>query len=251
MLARRLPTILPPLSKAEAIDVARVHDVASGTGLSRTRPFRAPHPSITTAGLLGGARSRGELALAHNGVLFLDELSQFTRAVLEALRQPLEQPGFLLIAATGPCPCGRAGGSCSCRAAELARHRRRLSGSLLDRIELVADLDHQPDLTEPPLLSSAGGRERVAQARERQAARNGGATLNARLPLPALLRCTRLDERGEELLRPARERGALSPRAEHSALRVARTIADLAGHTRVTATDLAAALALRPPAVGS
>jgi magnesium chelatase family protein len=163
MLAQRLPTILPPLSRAEAIEVTRIHSITGRLQdgeLIRRRPFRAPHHSITTAGLVGGARRGwvGEVVLAHRGVLFLDELSEFARPTLEALRQPLEDgrvaivrarhsavyPAcFALVAATNPCPCGYLGDGerCRCTEADLARHRRRLSGPLLDRIDLVAHLD--------------------------------------------------------------------------------------------------------------
>jgi magnesium chelatase family protein len=163
MLAQRLPTILPPLSRSEAIEVTRIHSITGRLQdgeLIRRRPFRAPHHSITTAGLVGGARRGwvGEVVLAHRGVLFLDELSEFARPTLEALRQPLEDgrvaivrarhsavyPAcFALVAATNPCPCGYLGDGerCRCTEADLARHRRRLSGPLLDRIDLVAHLD--------------------------------------------------------------------------------------------------------------
>jgi magnesium chelatase family protein len=163
MLAQRLPTILPPLSRAEAIEVTRIHSITGRLEdgeLIRRRPFRAPHHSITTAGLVGGARRGwvGEVVLAHRGVLFLDELSEFARPTLEALRQPLEDgrvaivrarhsavypARFALIAATNPCPCGYLGDGerCRCTEADLARHRRRLSGPLLDRIDLVAHLE--------------------------------------------------------------------------------------------------------------
>ena len=162
MLAQRLPTILPPLTRAEAIEVTRIQSITGrledGELISR-RPFRAPHHSITTAGLVGGARRGwvGEVVLAHRGVLFLDELSEFARPTLEALRQPLEDgrvaivrarhsavypARFALIAATNPCPCGYQGDGdrCKCSEADFARHRRRLSGPLLDRIDLVAHL---------------------------------------------------------------------------------------------------------------
>ena len=164
MLAQRLPSILPSLSRAEAIEVTRIHSMAGGWegDLASDRPFRAPHHSITAAGLIGGARRGwvGEIVLAHNGVLFLDELSEFARPTLEALRQPLEDgrvaivraqhsavypARFMLVAATNPCPCGYAGpsGRCRCSETDMARHRRRLSGPLLDRIDLVAKLESE------------------------------------------------------------------------------------------------------------
>ncbi len=269
MLAQRIASILPPLSREEAIEVTRIHSLTGArvNALAASRPFRAPHHSITAAGLVGGA-SRGwlgEVVLAHNGVLFLDELSEFARPTLEALRQPLEDgrvalararhsavypARFVLVAATNPCPCGYAGEGdrCHCSEAELARHRRRLSGPLLDRIDLLADLHLEAhDRRVPALTSSRHARERVACARERQAARlaGDGIAVNARMDTAMLRRHVRLDERGERILRGARAAGLLSARGEHRVLRVARTIADLDASASVRARDLGAALALR------
>jgi magnesium chelatase family protein len=274
MLAQRIASILPALSRAEAIEVTRIHSIAEGTeegGLISSRPFRAPHHSITTAGLVGGARRGwvGEVVLAHNGVLFLDELSEFARPTLEALRQPLEDgrvaivrarhsavypARFMLVAATNPCPCGYAGEGerCRCSETDLARHRRRLSGPLLDRIDLMTNLerDGTHELSAAPLTSSKKARERVIEARERQASRLGedGATVNAQMDVRTLQRHARLDEKGEEMLSGARARGLLSARGQHRVLRVARTIADLNGSEKVQARDVGAALALRPEA---
>jgi magnesium chelatase family protein len=273
MLAQRLASILPSLSRPEAIEVTRIHSIAGGLAgaLARRRPFRAPHHSITTAGLVGGAQrgSVGEVVLAHNGVLFLDELSEFARATLEALRQPLEDgrvaivrarhsavypARFMLIAATNPCPCGYAGAEdrCRCSETDLARHRRRLSGPLLDRIDLLTHLerDGAHDLSAPALTSSRKARERVMQARERQTARlaEDGVALNAHMDVRMLERHVTLDEKGEQMLRNARERGMLSARGLHGVLRVARTVADLNESERVRARDLGAAIALRPEA---
>jgi magnesium chelatase family protein len=269
MLAQRVASILPPLDSAEAVEVTRIHSL-TGTrvqALATARPFRAPHHSITAAGLVGGASrgSIGEAVLAHNGVLFLDELSEFSRASLEALRQPLEDgrvaiaranhsavypTRFMLIAASNPCPCGYAGDErCDCSEAELARHRRRLSGPLLDRIDVLSTLQRDPseDLRAPALTSSAQARERVADARARQAARLApdGVSANAHMDARMLRRHVRLDERSQELLRAASLRGLLSARGEHRVLRVARTIADLDASARVRARDIGAALALR------
>jgi magnesium chelatase family protein len=270
MLAQRLASILPPLSRAEAIEVTRIHSIAGTTtgALARERPLRAPHHSITTAGLIGGAGRGwvGEVVLAHNGVLFLDELSEFSRAALEALRQPLEDgriaivranhsaiypARFTLLAATNPCPCGYAGVGdlCRCGEAELARHRRRLSGPLLDRIDLLAQFEHHAahDLDAPPTCSSREARAQVIAARERQTARlrPDGVRVNAQMD-PRLLRLhARLSERGERLLRGARERGMLSARGQHRVLRVARTIADLDVCERVRPGHVAQAIALR------
>jgi magnesium chelatase family protein len=273
MLAQRLATILPPLSGPEAIEVTRIQSIAGETAgeLASRRPFRAPHHSITTAGLVGGARRGwvGELVLAHNGVLFLDELSEFARPTLEALRQPLEEgrvaivrarhsavypTRFMLLAATNPCPCGFAGTGDRCRCSEndLARHRRRLSGPLLDRIDLITHLqyDSSQRLGAAPLTSSAKAREQILRAREVQAARfrEDGLALNAHMDVGMLRRHVTLDERAHELMRAAGRTGMLSARGETRVLRVARTIADLNRSDRVRARDVGAALALRPEA---
>jgi magnesium chelatase family protein len=202
-------------------------------------------------------------------VLFLDELSEFARPTLEALRQPLEDgrvaivrarhsavypSRFMLLAATNPCPCGYAGEGerCSCSESQLARHRRRLSGPLLDRIDLLLTLQRAgsnplPELTQ---MSSEQARQRVLLARERQLARLRplGLAVNARMDVRALREHVRLDECGEEMMRRVRERGLLSARGEHRVMCVARTIADLAANERVRARDLGAALALRAQA---
>ncbi len=271
MLAQRLPSILPPMSTSETIEVTRIHSLLDARvhGLASSRPFRAPHHSITAAGLVGGAsRSRvGEVALANHGVLFLDELSEFARATLEALRGPLEdgrvaiaraghstvyEARFMLVAATNPCPCGYAGEGdrCGCSEADMARHRRRLSGPLLDRIDLLVQLarEREHDMHEPSLVDSAHARARVAAARERQARRlaGEGVTVNAQMDARMLRTHAKLDERGQQLLAAARRQGLLSARGEHRALRVARTIADLHASDSVRARDLGAALAMRP-----
>ncbi len=273
MLAQRSASILPPLSRAEAVEVTRIHSITGelAGALASMRPFRAPHHSITTAGLVGGARSRwvGEVVLAHNGVLFLDELSEFARPTLEALRQPLEDgrvavvrarhsavypARFMLVAATNPCPCGYAGDDerCRCSEADMARHRRRLSGPLLDRIDLLIHLerDGAHGLSAAPLTSSQRARELVALARERQALRlrDDAVSINAHMDVRTLLKHVRLDGAGEKLLQRAGESGLLSARGQHRLLRVARTIADLNGSERVRARDVGAALALRPEA---
>ncbi|MGA9316084.1 MAG: YifB family Mg chelatase-like AAA ATPase [Solirubrobacteraceae bacterium] len=272
MLAGRLPSILPPLEHSEAIEVMRIHSATgklTGSELLTERPFRAPHHSITTAGLIGGARRGwvGEVVLAHNGVLFLDELSEFARPTLEALRQPLEDgrvsivrarhsaiypARFMLIAATNPCPCGYAGERerCACREVDLARHRRRLSGPLLDRIDLLVSVERTAadHLADEPSLSSAQAREQVIEARQRQARRlrAEGVLVNAQMDAPMLRRHLKLDGQGEQIMARARERGLLSARGQHRALRVARTLADLKGHERVGGEQISRALALRP-----
>lgn len=274
MLAQRLPSILPPLSEREAIEVTRIRGLLGGevTGLARARPFRAPHHTVTAAGLVGGARqgSVGEAVLAHNGVLFLDELAEFSRAALEALRQPLEDgrvaisragrsavypTRLMLVAATNPCPCGYAGESerCRCGESEIARHRRRLSGPLLDRIDVMVNLYREDGGGDrEAMLTSRQGLALVIRARERQAARLGrdGVLLNARMGARSLARHVRLDQSGERLLGGARQSGMLSSRGEHRVLRVARTIADLNDRRDVEAADVGAAIALRPEAAG-
>src|ERR671928_283027 len=177
MLARRLPGILPPLTRPEALEVTRIYSIAGlhdGAALIEERPFRAPHHQVSASGLVGGGAipAPGEASLAHNGVLFLDELSEFPRSTLEALRQPLEDgrvaivrgqrtaifpTRFLLVAATNPCPCGHAPSRrCRCREGDLARHARRLSGPLLDRIDLVVHVQRPAagDLGREPASSS-------------------------------------------------------------------------------------------------
>jgi magnesium chelatase family protein len=202
-------------------------------------------------------------------VLFLDELSEFARPTLEALRQPLEDgrvaivrarhsavypTRFMLVAATNPCPCGYAGDGdrCGCSETDLARHRRRLSGPLLDRIDLLTHLerDGAHDLDQAPLTSSQTALDRVVRARERQAARlhEDGVSVNARMDVRMLSEHVKLDGQSEEMLRGARERGLLSARGQHRVLRVARTVADLNASERVRSSDLATAIALRPEA---
>ncbi len=271
MLAQRIPSILPAMSRAEAIEVTRIHSIAGALDgeLARDRPFRAPHHSITTAGLIGGAHRGwvGEVVLAHRGVLFLDELSEFGKPTLEALRQPLEDgrvaivrarhgavypARFMLVAATNPCPCGYAGEEerCSCREADLARHRRRLSGPLLDRMDLQAQMENEgaDGLQAAPGTTSAKAREQVTAARERQRRRlrEEGVGANADMDVAMLARHARIGEKAQEMLRNARSRGAVSARGEHRTLRVARTIADLNGRERIGARDVGVALSFRP-----
>ena len=273
MLAQRLPSILPALTATEALEVTRIQSITSGPAreLVSRRPFRAPHHSITAAGLVGGAQRGwvGEIVLAHNGVLFLDELSEFARPVLEALRQPLEEgrvavvrarhsavypARFMLLAATNPCPCGYAGEGdlCRCSEADLSRHRRRLSGPLLDRVDLLVHLRRPGagELRGAPATSSKSAREKVTEARERQAARlrDDGVLVNSQMDARTLRKHVRLDSRGEEMMRQARDQGVLSARGHDRVLRVARTIADLDGRDLLSARDVGAALSHRPDA---
>jgi len=271
MLARRLPALLPPLGREEALEVTRVHSVAGighRGGLAAARPFRAPHHTISPAGLVGGGSppAPGEASLAHHGVLFLDELSEFSRPSLEALRQPIEDGAivivrgqlatrfptrFTLVAATNPCPCGYAGSdrACRCGEHELARHRRRLSGPLLDRIDLLVTVARPSAaaLAASPRTSSAAVRERVLAARERQHARLAGtsAHTNAQLDARLLRAHLRIGATARRALAQAYDGGGLSARGHDRVLRVARTIADLADRDAVGLDDLLQALALR------
>jgi magnesium chelatase family protein len=274
MLARRLPTILPAMIRQEALEVTRLHSVAgllSEGGLVRTRPFRSPHHSISAAGLLGGGSGflrPGEVSLAHHGVLFLDELSEFRRDVLEGLRQPLEDgrivvarasgavefpARFALVAASNPCPCGFNGDprrTCQCLPTRILAHRQRLSGPLLDRIDIHVQV---PRLSRSELLGTDEGepssavRERVEEARARQRARLAGTpwTCNAQVPGGIARRHARLTDEAESILSAAVESLALSGRGFDRALRVARTAADLAGGDHIRPQDVREALAYR------
>ena len=270
MLARRLPSIMPPLGPDEALEVTRIHSVAGlhgGGGLVARRPFRAPHHTISASGLVGGGvvPRPGEASLAHHGVLFLDELSEFNRPSLEALRQPLEDgrvgivrgqlacvfpTRFLLVAATNPCPCGFAGTPrCVCNESEMARHRRRLSGPLLDRLDLLVAVERigSEALTAGPRTTSAGARDRVIAARERQTRRLRGcaAACNGQLSPGAAREHIRLTDSAHRVLLEAYERTTLSTRGHHRVLRVARTVADLAASERVAREHVLEALGLR------
>jgi magnesium chelatase family protein len=274
MLARRLPTILPELTDAEALEVTAVHSVAGlldpTCGAVARRPFRAPHHSISTAGLVGGgsAPRPGEVSLAHHGVLFLDELLEFPRSVLETLRQPMEDghvtiaraltsvrfpARFALAAAMNPCPCGHAGDPshpCICAAADVLRYRAKLSGPLADRIDL--------HVTVPPVAladlatrsrgeSSRSVRERVERARIRQRSRyDDERGCNARAPGRWLETHGALKPAARTMLTTAGERLALSARAFHRVLRVARTIADLGESSAIDVPHVAEALGYRP-----
>jgi magnesium chelatase family protein len=270
MLARRLVPLLPPLSRAEAVTVTRIHSVAglhAGGGLVSQRPLRAPHHTISPPGLVGGGSlpAPGEASLAHHGVLFLDELSEFSRSALEALRQPLEDgivaivrgqrtvlfpTRFQLVASTNPCPCGLAGGPrCRCSEGDIARHRRKLSGPLLDRMDLLVHMPRPSaeQLAAGPATSSAEVRASVALARERQAARlaRSGLATNAELTPRLIGEHVRADAQAHAALQRAYARGELSARGHGRILRVARTIADLASDARVRATHVNEALGLR------
>lgn len=268
LAARRLPSILPPLTEAELIEVARIAGAAGNDLSARTlqRPFRAPHHTISPAGLVGGGTPPrpGEITLAHRGVLFLDELAEFPRSTLEALRQPLESgevtiarargalrfpARFQLIGAANPCPCGHGedSPSCSCTPDACRRYAGRLSGALSDRIDLSLRVA-QPSAAaldgEAP-EDSGSVRERVAGARERQRARFGTPLTNAAAPEPLLRETARITEGGRRELERGQARLGLSGRGWTRALRVARTCADLDGSDEVTADHLAEALSMR------
>jgi len=274
MLARRLPGILPGLTREEAIEVTRIHSVAGtlppGGGLVATPPFRAPHHGISAPALVGGGARPvpGEISLAHRGALFLDELAEFRRDALESIRQPLEERrvrvvrvggacdfpcDVLLVAAMNPCPCGFLGDPrrpCTCGSSERLRYSRRISGPLLDRVDLRVAMPPVPwrDLADaPPGESSAVIRDRVAAARRVAAHRRPGRPefRNADLTADELSREAALDGPGRKLLEGAITRLNLSVRAIHRALRVARTIADLEQFGGICARHLSEALALR------
>jgi magnesium chelatase family protein len=267
LAAGRLPSILPPLGSEEALEVARIASACGrlGVGFAGGRPFRAPHHTVSPAGLVGGGNppGPGEATLAHRGVLFRDELCAFRRDSLEALRAPLEtgwvaisRAGatrrlpcrFMLVAASNPCPCGRgeADPECSCAPLAVRRYQGRLSGALADRLDLLVAI-RQPSAAEiggPPGEPSSAVRERVARARERQEARLGAGRSNAEMTPEEARECA-LEEDAAALLAETYKRRRLSGRAHDRVLRLARTIADLAGTESVGRDQIAQALQLR------
>jgi len=274
MLAKRLPTILPPLSLEESLETTQIHSVAGelhdGCALLATRPVRSPHHSASTPALVGGGTipQAGEVSLAHHGVLFLDEFPEFTRQTLEALRQPLEDAevtiarahttvsfpaSFMLVAAMNPCPCGYFTDPrrpCRCSPPQIDKYLARISGPLLDRIDLHVEVPAVPyqELRSPQEgTPSSMMRERVLAARGRQQARfgTGSVTVNGRMGPRQVRKHCRLDDAGELMLRQAVSELGLSARAHDKVLRVARTIADLAGAESIAAENVAEAIHYR------
>lgn len=275
MLARRLPTILPSMALEEALETTRIHSVAGtlppGQSLCAARPFRAPHHTVSDAGLIGGGSPPrpGEVSLAHGGVLFLDELPEFRRNVLEVLRQPLEDgvvtlsraalsltypARFILAAAMNPCPCGYQGDpahACRCGPLDVERYRSRVSGPLLDRIDIHLEVPTVPyaDLVgRGPAEPSAAIRGRVERARAVQRARfrgQRGVHANAHMTARDLRRWCAVGEPVEGLLRNAVNRLGLSARAYHRVLKIARTIADLDGAEAIETSHVSEAIQYR------
>jgi magnesium chelatase family protein len=278
LLARALPGILPEMTLEESLEVTKIYSVADqlppGTPLIRQRPFRAPHHTISHAGLVGGGNipGPGEISLAHRGVLFLDELPEFGTRVLEVLRQPMEDKvvtisraqgsltfhaNFQLVAAMNPCPCGYYGDpvkACTCAPATVTKYQKRISGPLLDRIDIhieVPRVDYEKLSTERMGEPSAVIRARVQAAREiqRQRFANNHASevmCNADMRLSEIRQFCHLDENSEKLMRAAMAQMNLSARGYHRVLKLARTIADLAGSENIQPPHLAEALQYRP-----
>lgn len=275
MMAKRLPGILPPLSLGESLETTKIHSVAGKLGkdgsLIAVRPFRSPHHTISQVAMVGGGASPqpGEISLAHNGVLFLDELPEFNRSVLEVLRQPLEDrhitisraqytldypASFQLVASMNPCPCGyynHPTRNCVCSPGQVQRYLNRISGPLLDRIDIQVEIVPVPfeKMSEQAQAeSSAAIRERVVRARQIQTARFAsiaGVYCNAQMTSRLLNQYARPDDKGLDLLRNAMTRLNLSARAYDRILRVARTIADLEGEEQIQSWHLAEAISYR------
>ena len=275
MMAKRLPGILPPLTLAESLETTKIHSVAGKLGkdssLIATRPFRSPHHTISQVAMVGGGANPkpGEISLAHNGVLFLDELPEFSRQVLEVLRQPLEDrhitisrakysidypASFMMVASMNPCPCGyfnHPTRACVCQPGQVQRYLNRISGPLMDRIDIQCEITPVPfeKMSEPSRSeSSASIRERVIKARKIQDERYAkvkGVYCNAQMTSKLLQEYARTDADCLELLRDAMKRLNLSARAYDRILKVSRTIADLAGAPNITQEHLSEAINYR------
>lgn len=274
MMAKRMPGILPPLTLEEALETTKIHSVlgllAHNQSLVTRRPFRSPHHTITDVALVGGGSNPhpGEISMAHNGVLFLDELPEYKRSALEVMRQPLEDrkitvarakssidypASFMLVAAMNPCPCGHYGDpthTCTCTPAQVHRYKDKISGPLLDRIDIHASIQAVPydQLSRmEPGESSAAIRERVIKARRIQSERFHGTGIycNAQMTPKMLRTWCRIDEQGDQLLNAAMTRMGLSARAYDRILKVARTIADLANEPNILPTHLMEAISYR------
>ena len=275
MLAKRLPTILPPMTLKEALETTKIHSVvgmlAHNVSLMRTRPFRSPHHTTSYVGLVGGGTypQPGEISLAHNGVLFLDELPEFRRQVLEVLRQPMEDrlvtiarakqtvefpANFMLVAAMNPCPCGyynHPTKECTCKPGQVETYLSRISGPLLDRIDLHIEtfpLSYEELAQKKPGENSTEVRARVVKARMIQVQRFAdvpGIHCNAQMTAKMIQKYCDLDDHCGQLLKNAMERLGLSARARDRILKVSRTIADLAGSENITPEHLAEAIQYR------
>ena len=275
MLAKRLPTILPPLSLKEALETTKIHsvsgDLGSNTSLMTLRPFRSPHHTISNVALVGGGQipQPGEISLAHNGVLFLDELPEFQRAVLEVMRQPLEDryvtvsrarfsveypSSFMLVSSMNPCPCGfynHPDKACVCAPGVVQKYLNKISGPLLDRIDIHVEVTPVPinELADfRPAEKSEEIRKRVVIAREKQIERfkeNAGVHSNAMMGTKLLKQVCKIDEAGVNMLKKATDRLGLSARAFDRILKVSRTIADLENVEKIAPNHLAEAIQYR------
>lgn len=275
MLAKRLPSILPPLTLHEALETTKIHSVAgkmtNGSSLISIRPFRSPHHTISDVALVGGGSfpQPGEISLAHNGVLFLDELPEFKRTVLEVMRQPLEErrihvsrakmsveypAGFMLVASMNPCPCGyynHPEKECVCSPGTVQKYLNRVSGPLLDRIDIHLEVTPVPFselTTERSAEHSSEVRNRVIEARKIQEERYNGSKgiyCNAQMTSKQLRSVCKISPEGIQLLKTAMERLGLSARAYDRILKVSRTIADLAGSQEILNDHLAEAIQYR------